>query len=159
MTTRQKLELQINSPVTVELLFDDAITGTSTYGPYYMYAVSVEGKEFSFFAPEEVYSQLKPLKKGDKATITKLAAQRGNKLVTAYDVQVVNKPVSVIADKREDHIEEDSSITPPTDNLRELMLNCLKDALYIQRELGGFGDPERLGITLYISRSKSNNNY
>ena|ERR1035437_8238430 len=156
MTTRQKLELPINNPVTVELLFDDAITGTSTYGKYYMYGVSVEGKEYSFFPVEEVHDQLKLLKKGDKATITKLAAQRGSKLVTAYDVQVVNKPVPVLADKKEVHIEEDSNPVIRPDNFYGIMLQCLQDALSIQRELNGFGDAERLAITLFIARTKTN---
>ena len=157
MTTRQKLELQINTPTTVELLFDDAITGTSSYGKYYMYGVSVEGKEYSFFPPEEVHDQMKLLRKGGKATITKLAAQRGSKLVTAYDVQVVNKPVPVIADKKEDHIEEDSNPSMRPDNFYSVMLQCLQDALSIQRELNGFGDAERLAITLFIARTKTNN--
>src|ERR1035437_5078422 len=109
MTTREKLELQINTPTTIELLFETPITGKSTYGHYAMYGIILDGREYSYFPPEDVHEKLKELHKGDKVIITKLAAQRGNKLVTAYDVQVVNKPVSVIADKREDHIEEDSN--------------------------------------------------
>ena len=157
MTTRPKLELQINTPTEVELLFPDPITGKSAFGSYYLYCVSVDGKEYSFFPPEDVHDQLKLLKKGDKATITKLAAQRGSKLITAYDVQVINKPVPVIADKKEDRIEEDSTPVMRPDNFYSIMLQSYKDALSIQRELNGFGDSEKIAVTLFIARTKANN--
>jgi len=34
MTRRTKLELEINKPTSIELLFDEPITGESQYGPY-----------------------------------------------------------------------------------------------------------------------------
>ena len=32
---RPKLELEVNQPKTIKLLFDEAIIGESQYGPYY----------------------------------------------------------------------------------------------------------------------------
>jgi len=43
MTQRTKLELPINRPVEIELLYDEPVTGKSQYGQYYMYAVNSQG--------------------------------------------------------------------------------------------------------------------
>ena len=69
MTTRPKLEIPINEPITLELLYDEPVTGNSRYGRYNMYAVSIGGEEFCYFAPDEVHDKLKDLKKGDRAVI------------------------------------------------------------------------------------------
>lgn len=82
---RPKLELPINQPVTAEFIFDEPVTGSSQYGPYYMYALQVGNTEYSFFSPADLHEKLKLFRKGDKVTLTKLAAQRGNKLITVYD--------------------------------------------------------------------------
>ena len=36
---RKKLELELNNPTHLKLLFDDPIVGESQYGKYYLYAV------------------------------------------------------------------------------------------------------------------------
>jgi gas vesicle protein len=46
------------------------------------------GEEVLFFAPEEVNEQIKTLKKGDRFEITKLAEQKGTKIVTKYEVKL-----------------------------------------------------------------------
>ena len=53
---RKKLELQLNQPVQIELMFDTPVIGQSQYGEYYLYAVkNGDGAtEYSFFAPDEV---------------------------------------------------------------------------------------------------------
>jgi len=146
MTQRAKLELPINKPVEIELLYDEPITGKSQYGDYYMYAVKCNGEEYTFFAPEEVHEKLKNLGKGDKAVITKLAAQRGSKLAVTYEVVIEQED-----EKIEEEIEERKS-----DSLYELLLKSYRDALEIQKELNGMIDIEKAAITLFIARSKIN---
>ena len=108
-----------------------------------MYAVKCNGEEYTFFAPEEVHEKLKNLGKGDKAVITKLAAQRGNKLAVTYEVV-----------KEEDQEVEDEE--RKSDSLYELLLKSYRDALEIQKELNGMIDIEKAAITLFIARSKIN---
>ena len=90
----------MNQPCSIELLFDKPTTGTSQYGDYYLYAVrNGDGQtEYSYFAPVEVHEQLKELKKGDRATIVKLAEQKGSKILTKYEVQTetTKQPLTLI---------------------------------------------------------------
>lgn len=144
MTQRAKLELPLNNPIEVELLYDEPITGQSQYGSYFMYAVRCKGEEYTFFAPEEVHEELKKLGKGDRAVITKLAAQRGDKLVVKYEVKV--SETKETEDKKEEF----------SDNLYELMLKSYRDAFELQRELNGMIDVEKAAITLFIARSRMN---
>lgn len=165
MTQRSKLELPVNQPITIELLYDEPISGSSRYGKYNMYAVSINGEEFSYFPPEEVHDKIKNLQKGDRATITKLAAQRGNKLVTAYDVQLENKqlpvaPNTVKEENKETEIEDsepadERKSSATNDDFYNIMLQCYRDSLNINRELNGFGDADKLAITLFIARTKN----
>ncbi len=96
---RKKLELEINKPTNIRLLYDEPIVGESTYGKYYLYAVrNGDGSEYSYFAPPEVHDTLKKLKKNAEVEITKIAAQRGKKLITTYDVQVVENKTKKVFD-------------------------------------------------------------
>lgn len=158
MTQRTKLELGLNSPTELTLLFDDPIVGKSQYGDYFMYAVAVGDDEYSFFAPVEVHSELSKLKKGQKAIVTKLAAQRGGKLVTSYDVKLLTKEVKVPVTQTADANHEGEDLSPaPHDNFFAIMLRSYKDGLEISRELNGLADPEKIAVTLFIARSKQSN--
>jgi hypothetical protein len=156
MTERRKLELQLNQPTEIELLYDDPVVGKSQYGDYFLYAVKTKESEFAFFAPEEIHQELQAYKKGDKVVVTKLAAQRGTKLLTKYVVEsnvAVNKGTKPTPEENEqgDDIEE----TPnQTDHLYSIMLNCYQDAFKIQTDLNGMVDVEKIAITLFIARSK-----
>jgi len=154
MTTRNKLQIPINEPTTVELLFDEPITGTSSYGEYFMYAVKSGGEEYSYFAPEEVHEKLKLLSRGDQATITKLAAQRGDKLVTTYEVKsdrLLDEQANVYARRGE---EMYSSPSDKPDKYYDVMLSSYKDAIEINDQLKGMADVSKIAVTLFIARSK-----
>ena len=153
MTQRTKLELPVNEATTLELLFDEPISGKSQYGNYNMYAVKVNEEEFTFFPTEEVHEQLKSLKKGCKAVVTKLAAQRGNKVVTTYDVKILGNQSKV--DVKMD-VSNTQSTEEDKDPFFDLMLQSYRDALNISKELNGMADPEKIAVTLFIARSKSN---
>ena len=90
MTERAKLELQLNQPTEIELLYDEPVVGSSQYGAYFLYAVSANGSQYSYFPPESVHEKIKDLRRGDKAVITKYAEQKGSKLITKYDVRCLN---------------------------------------------------------------------
>ncbi|MBV6419390.1 MAG: hypothetical protein DAHOPDDO_00606 [Ignavibacteriaceae bacterium] len=157
MVTRQKLELIPNSPVNIELLYDDCVTGDDRYGgKYFLYAVRSNGSEYSFFAPIQVHNELKHLKRGESCTVTKLACQRGKQLITQYAVEC-----KTLKKKNAETIKDESTIsdepiseTKPADKYFDIMLSSYRDALLIQEELNGMVDVTRIAITLFIARSK-----
>jgi len=60
MDQRPKLELPINSPMQLELLYDSPITGENKYGAFYCYSFrNAKGEEFSLFVPEKIHLALK----------------------------------------------------------------------------------------------------
>jgi len=131
--------------MSLELLFDEPMVGQSRFGEYYLYAVkNGTDQEYSFFAPTEVNEQIKTLRKGERFEITKLAEQKGTKIVTSYKVEK-QSPVN--------EINKSSN-----DNFYDLMLTSCRDAVKIQNELGGLMDAKSLAVTLFIARSKINGN-
>lgn len=151
MTQRAKLELPLNKPVELELLYDEPVSGSSQFGKYSLFAVLSDGVEYSFFAPEEINDQLKSYHKGEKVIVTKLAAQRGNKLVTTYELR------SVTETENNSPEPQSSGSHKVNDNYFEMMLQSYKDGLEISRELNGMADPEKIAVTLFIARSRQNN--
>lgn len=135
--------MELNKPVTIELLYDEPIVGESRYGEYYLYAVKNGGdEELSFFAPnEQVHEKMKELKKGERIQITKTAAQSGKKIVHDYELKVMESKT---------RMPEQS-----TDNYFDLLLRSYEDALRIQNKLNGLVDMNKIAITLFIARSKA----
>ena len=147
------MELELNKPITLELLFDDPKIGQSQYGDFFLYAVkNGNGEEYSFFAPEEVHAKLSKLKKGNKVQITKTAEQNGKKIVTTFDVKVISNG------KASDDKSNPSQPANGKDNYYEVMLNSCRDAMKIQSELGGMFDAKSIAVTLFIARTKINGN-
>ncbi len=148
---RKKLELTLNKPSEIELLYDEPVVGQSKYGDYYLYAVrNGDGTtEYSFFAPDEVHERIKDLKKGAKVVITKLAEQKGNKIITKFDVNVIAQAPQPAA------ATQSVPQVGGMDNYYETMLQCCKDAIRIQNELGGMMDAKSIAVTLFIARSKN----
>ena len=147
---RKKLELELNKPVKIELMSDQCLIGTSRYGEYYLYNVRNGGnEELSYFADKDVHEKLKDLHKGDKVEICKRAEQKGNKIVTSFDVKVLQNNVESLEKANNKNLD---------DNYYDLMLNSCRDAVRIQNELGGLMDAKSLAVTLFIARSKINGN-
>ena len=150
MAERKKLELQLNRPIAIELLFEEPVVGQSTYGDYYLYAVKQgNNEEYNFFAPSELHEQMKGLHKGNKIEITKLAEQKGSKIITKYDLKVISN-----GNGSNGKIEPAAS----NDNYYQLMLQSCRDAVRIQNELGGLMDAKSVAVTLFIARSKLTGN-
>ena len=127
------------------------MVGQSKYGDYYLYAVkNGSDTEYSFFAPEDVHEKIKGMRKGDRFEITKLAEQKGSKILTRHEVKVPEvKSPPAKADIKNSNV---------SDKYYELMLLSCKDAIKIQTELGGMMDAKSIAVTLFIARSKINGN-
>lgn len=148
---RKKLELQINSPVNLQLLFDEPLVGESKFGQYYMYAVQNGEQEYSFFASLSVHEQLKDKQKGCKFQLTRTATQRGKKLITDYEVKFLDNGI-----KKEKNPESKSE----ENEFYEAMLKSYEEATRIQKIYNSVSI-NQCAISLYISRVKNNgfNNY
>lgn len=144
---RPKMELPVNQATKIKLLFDDCAEGNSKFGKYFLYAV-VNGdgnSEYSLFAPELLHDQLKKFKKGDELLVTKLAAQRGTKLVVAYDVVKQEKqPEETIATRN----SED-------DFLYSAMEKSLEQSISLAKKFNSV-PIDKLAISLFIARTKGN---
>ena len=147
MAERKKLELELNKTVHLELLFNECVKGQSRYGDYFLYMVKDQsGVEYSLFAPEEVHEKLKDLRKGDRFSLTKEAGQNGKKIVIKFSV--------IKTESRQPEAANGNT----NDNFYDLMLTSCRDAVKIQNELGGLMDAKSLAVTLFIARSKINQN-
>ena len=139
---RKKLELQINSPVNLQLLFDEPLIGESRFGEYYMYAVNDGKEEYSFFAPLSVHEQLKDKPKGTKFQITKSAKQKGKKLVTDYEVKFLdngNEKVQQLKSNGNYYFDE--------------MKKSFEEATTLQKSFNGL-NLNSVALSLFISRTK-----
>ena len=149
---RKKLELQINNPVNLQLLFDEPLVGESKFGEYYMYAVRNGEQEYSFFAPISVHEQLKDKAKGTKFQITKTAAQKGKKLVTDFEVKFLDNGI-----KKEKEAESKSD----DNGYFEAMLKSYEDASRIQQKYSAV-NLNQCAVSIFIARVNKNgfnNNY
>ena len=125
-TQRKKLELELNEPRTLQLLFDNPLVGESRHGVYWLYALVdiASGEEYSFFAPHEgVHAELSKFNAGDNVQLLKSARQSGKKVITTYTVTPANG-------------------------------GPLKST--IQERFNGMVDVNRIAITLFIARSRTN---
>lgn len=143
---RKKLELELNKPTHLKLLYDDCIIGESQYGRYYLYAVStVEGNEHSYFATADVHESLKNLNRGAEVEIMKTAKQTGKKLVTSIDVKVISDGSAP---------EHPQSESGSNDTYFNLMLKSFEEALKIQEQFNGMVKIDQVAISLFIARTK-----
>jgi hypothetical protein len=147
-----KLEIKLSEAVRVKLLRDKCFEGSNNYGPFYLYSISQDGIEKSFFAPADIHSQIVAhgLKTGSEFIIRKVAAQNGKKITGELVFEVVpNQPIELAAQptngKENGHV----------DNFKELMRQSISDALEIAGTIPGI-DAQRIGMTMFIARTKSN---
>jgi len=147
---RKKLELQINAPVNLQLLFDEPLVGESKFGEYFMYAVKNGEQEYSFFAPLTVHKQLKNKPKGTKFQLTKTAKQNGKKLVSDYEIKFLD------IGKEEKNAEPKSE----ENGYFEAMLQSYAMASKIQQKYSAV-NLNQFAISIFIAKTKVNgfNNY
>jgi len=143
------------------MLADKPIIGESKWGPYYLYFVkNGTDQNYSFFAPAEVDEIIRPLKKGNKFELTKIAKQNGSKINISYEVKVINDEhlTGSVNQSQTDTYKSISEKDAPSqneDNFFQLMMLSCRDAVKIQNELGGMMDAKSIAVTLFIARSRS----
>lgn len=158
---KKKLELELNKKITLVMLADKPIIGESKWGPYYLYFVkNGTDQDYSFFAPAEVDEIIRPLKKGDKFELQKIARQIGSKVNISYDVRIIkeeNLPGNLTQNQADNHAPGSDSEAPlqHDDNFFQLMLQSCREAVKIQNELGGMMDAKTLAVSMFIARSRS----
>jgi len=141
---RKKLELEVNKPVSLALLFDSPIAGESQYGKYFMYGVENGSEEFNFFAPLKVHEALKDKTRGTRFQLTKTAQQKGKKLVTDFEIKFLNNG------------EQSTPKTVQTDSeLFNAMLQSYDEATKIQSKYSAV-NLNQCAVTLFIARTKTN---
>ncbi len=154
---RPKMELEVNKPTRIKLLFNDCVEGSSKFGKYYLYAIqNGDGStEYSLFAADELHKQLKQFKKDDELLVTKLAASRGNKIVVSWEVKKINEDIAV--DKTD--LSKANSPNPSDELFYIAMEKSFEDALRIQNRFNGMANVNQIAITLFIQRTKGNHSF
>jgi hypothetical protein len=144
---KSKLDLQLNVPTKIKLLQDTPATGTSQFGKWYLYSVMCDETEMSFFAPEPVqqFIETNQLKKDDEIQITKSITKNGKTNVVDFKVELLTKqePKPVNGNGKPDDIK--------------IMRECFITAINLQKELGSVVDVNKVGLSLYISKTKNGN--
>ncbi len=147
--SKPKLELQVNTPIKIRLLQDKPATGESSVGRWWLYNIEDElHTEYSFFAPEPVqqYIESNHLSRGDELQITKLLTKNGKANVVDYRIDLITKaPVAPVP-----------QANGKPDDIR-IMRDCLISAIELQKELGSVVDVNRVGLSLYIAKTKNGN--
>ena len=121
MANLPKLELKPKESARLKLLKDKCYEGTNNYGPYYLYSVSHDGVEKSFFAPVEIHEQIQQMKlmTGAEFILRNEASTNGkaSKAQLVF-VAVAQEEVPV---KTNGH----------ADKFKAIMQQCLKDSIEI----------------------------
>ena len=151
--SRPKFELlELNQPVKLKLLKDKPHIGTNSYGEYYLYTVqNDEGVEFSYFASAEIHNliQQHKLKNGSSFILKKTAAMNGKKITPSIEFSIIGEPESQ---------HNAPPLIPGSDGLKEILLQCVKDAADVIRASGiqlGNDELQKLATTLFIQRAKN----
>ena len=145
---RPKMELEVNKPTKIKLLFNDCIEGsTPKFGKYYLYAIqNGDGSsEYSLFAADELHEQLKKFKKDDELLVTKLAASRNNKLVVTYEVKKVETAVT-------------TQNSPTDDFYYTAMEQSFDEAVRLQQKFNGV-NISQVAISIFIQRTRGNHSF
>jgi len=162
-TTRAKVEPELNQEVRLRLLKDKPFTGENGYGKYYLYSVQDldDGEEKAFFAPAEIHQIIddKKLTKGSEFIVKKVPYQNGKKIGSKLELSLV----SVAAKTPAPPISTHQPISQATDNLKEVMRQCLVEAVEIVHSLPDIpfqADSIRsICASLFIARTKLGNGF
>lgn len=146
--TSPKLELKLNEEAHVKLLKDKCYEGTSAYGTYYLYSVEHNGAEKSFFAPAEIHAQISAhgLRAGSEFILRKVASQNGKKITGELIFEATNNQPATGPAVKSNGL---------SDGFGQIMQQSLEEAIEIAKTVPGI-DSQRIGMTLFIARTKSN---
>lgn len=150
---RPKLELELNQPYRLRLLYDQPLTGDTPYHrDYFLYAVEdlSTAIEYCFFPTEEVHDSLKTLQQGDQFLIVKKALEKGSRLVTEYEVTRLDS-------KAQASQEASSRGFEAGDNwgIKKLMAECIREANEILLKCEGIAvDKTAIALALFEHKIK-----
>ena len=148
---KPKLDLILDKPIKLSLLKDKPYINSNNYGEFYLYSVKDEdGIEFSYFATSDVHEliQQHKLRTGSSFILNKIASMNGKKMVPKVEF-------SIIGEAEEQH---STPLIPGSDNLKELLLQCVRDAADVVKAAGiQFSNDElqKLATTLFIQRARN----
>jgi len=146
-TQRPKLELEVGQEVQLKLIKDKCYQGKNSVGPYFLYSVQDldDGEEKAFFAPEDIHRVITDLKLGKDSVFNLKRVKNGKPGSSKLELSLVN--TQSIPSKGD----------PISDNLKQLLLQSIRDAVEIVKEAGiQFSNDElqKLATTLFIQRSR-----
>lgn len=148
---KPKLDLQLEKPIQLTLLKDKPYIGNNNYGEFYLYSAKDEnGIEYSYFADASVHSLIQEhkLKSGSSFVLQRVAVMNGKKMSSKVEFSIIGEaePLPSV------------SSTPGSDNLKEILLQCLVDAAEVVKSTGiQFSNDElqKLATTLFIQRARN----
>lgn len=142
---RPKLELIQDRPIRLTLLKDKPFIGNNSFGSFYLYHTKDdEGVEYSYFADADIHNLIQEhkLKSGSSFILQRVATMNGKKSGSKVEFSIVG---------------EQETSTSGSDNLKELLLQCINDAADVIKSAGiQFSNDElqKLATTLFIQRSR-----
>lgn len=148
---KPKLELLLDRPIKLTLLKDKPYVGQNNYGEFYLYSAKDEnGVEYSYFADAPIHQLIQEhkLKAGSSFVLQRVATMNGKKMGSKVEFSIIGEP-------------EPMPQTVPSqgsDNLKELLLQCVRDAADVVKSAGiQFNNDElqKLATTLFIQRSRN----
>ncbi len=156
--SKPKLELALNESVRLKLLKDKCYEGMNGYGAFFLYSVEHDGTEKAFFATTEIHNAIvsAKLKTGDEFILRKTAVQTGKRLTPQISIEFVERLQTTATPDH--HIPDPVDGALTHDNLKEILLQCVKDAAEVIRNSGiqmGNDELQKLATTLFITRSKN----
>ena len=150
---KPKDELNLGQETRLKLTRDKAYVGQNSYGQYYLYGVTENGEEKSFFASEDIHAKILEagLHSGDEFSIKKVPQQQGRKVIARVEFAVISKQPTLPpkGNGNGSHVE---------DSLRDMLLQCVVDADSIIKSAGiqVSDELQKLATTLFIARTRMN---
>jgi len=151
---KPKVEIGLNQEAKLVLLRDKCYEGTNNFGAYYLYSVEQDGEEKAFFATPDVHQSILEagLRTGDAFLIRKKAVQNGRKVMAQIEFEVLERIPSGVREMNK-HTGQVAD-----DLLKDVLLQCVKDADYVIRNAEGqiSDEIQKLATTLFIARTRMN---
>lgn len=148
---KPKLELLLDKPIKLTLLKDKPYVSENSYGPFYLYSTKDEnGIEYSYFAENSIHQLIQEhkLKAGSSFVLQRVATMNGKKTGSKVEFSIIGEPEPTST----------SPLSPSADNLKSILLTCLKDAADAVREAGlqfNSQEVERIAVAIFIQRSRN----
>jgi hypothetical protein len=148
---KPKLDLLLDRPIKLTLLKDKPYIGNNNYGEFYLYSAKDEnGVEYSYFADASVHNLIQEhkLKSGSSFVLQRVATMNGKKMSSKVEFSIIGESEPV----------QQFPSSFGSDNLKELLLQCVRDAADVVKAAGiQFNNDElqKLATTLFIQRSRN----